>query len=244
MKITILGSGAAIPDGEGVQSGYLLKKDDNVPLLIDSGSGIVHRLGQTSSSILDIETVLITHPHPDHVTDLISLVQARRLMNKSKLKIFGPEKTRETVRNLLEAVDLWDRVSVEVIHLENNSVREIDNYKVETLRTKHSIPSFAYKIDDKLVYTGDTEKFDELREFVKNVEIIIHDASYPTGSDMKNHVTPEDIGEIVQDSNAKMLLLSHLYPQAREDMDSTLDYLEDKFSGSITPASDLETFKI
>lgn len=244
MKITILGSGAAIPDGEGVQSGYLLKKGNNVPLLMDCGSGIVHRLGQTSSSILDIETVLITHPHPDHVTDLISLVQARRLMDRSELKIFGPEKTRETVRTLLEAVDLWDRVSVEVTHLENNSVREIDEYKVETLQTKHSIPSFAYKIDDELVYTGDTEKFDELRQFVKNVEIIIHDASYPKGSEMKNHATPGDIGEIVQDSNAKMLVLSHLYPQARGSMDSTLDYLEDRFSGSIKPASDLETFTI
>lgn len=244
MKITVLGSGAAIPDGKGVQSGYLLKKEDRDPLLIDCGSGSVHRIGQTPYSILDIDTVLITHPHPDHVTDLIGLVQARRLQDRSKLKVFGPVGTRETVEKLLEAVNLWDRASVDVTHFENNSAREIDSYKVETLQTRHSIPSLAYRVDEKVVYTGDTEKFDKLRQFVKNVEIIIHDASYPVGSDMENHSTPEDIGEIVQGSNAKMLVLSHLYPQARKSMDATVDYLKGRFSGIITLASDLETFTI
>ncbi len=225
----------------GVQSGYLIEKPDSTPILIDCGSGVVHRIGQTRVSVLDIDTVLLTHLHPDHVSDIIAFVQARRLQDESSLEVFGPPGTDEVVKELLDAVDLWGRTSIETEILEENCRRVINDYLVENLTTKHSSTCYAYKIDEKLVYTGDTEGFEELKSFMEGVDVVIHDASYPEGFEMKNHPTPDEIGRMVENLKADMLILSHFYPQAREAVDSTIEYLRENFSGIIKPASDLDT---
>lgn len=242
LKLTVLGSGAAIPDGEGVQSGYLVSKEGESPVLVDCGSGVVHRIGQSSVSVLDIDTVFISHPHPDHVLDIVSLVQARRLQDRPDLKVFGPSGTRKTVKELLGAMDLWGKSSVEVTHLDDGSEYVINGYQVEALKTKHSIPSFAFRFDGDLVYTGDTEKFSGLSEFLGDARVVIHDASFPVGSGLENHVSVEDIRDIVRDLDVERLILSHFYPGARESVDESLDYLGDVFSGVVVAANDLDEF--
>ncbi|MGB9902574.1 MBL fold metallo-hydrolase, partial [Methanothrix sp.] len=85
MNVTLLGTGAGIPQADRAQASILLHDDDL--LLIDCGAGALFRLGELGLSPLEIETVLLTHLHLDHVSDLLPLAKARYLLGKPWLNV-------------------------------------------------------------------------------------------------------------------------------------------------------------
>ena len=75
MEITFLGTGVAIPQKGRVQSGVLVEFEEK-PLLIDCGSGVLNRILEAGVRHTEIDTVLLSHLHLDHVADLLCLVKA------------------------------------------------------------------------------------------------------------------------------------------------------------------------
>ena len=70
MKITVLGSGTAVPDLQRNSAGYLLEEKGH-RFLIDFGYGTVHQLLHLGITYHDIDRIFLTHPHPDHMCDLV-----------------------------------------------------------------------------------------------------------------------------------------------------------------------------
>ena len=110
MRLTFLGTGAAMPTGERFQTGLLLEDPDGdaEPLLVDCGSGVLHGLASTDVGYEGIGTVLLTHHHVDHVSDLAALLKARWLAGETELEIVGPEGTRDLVEGLLSVHDYME----------------------------------------------------------------------------------------------------------------------------------------
>jgi Metal-dependent hydrolases of the beta-lactamase superfamily III len=48
MEVTFLGTGSAMPTGDRAQTGLLVTHDDRT-LLVDCGSGVLHRLASTDA---------------------------------------------------------------------------------------------------------------------------------------------------------------------------------------------------
>ena len=69
MKLTVLGSGTAVPRLNRNMSGYLLEVD-NKKILFDSGPGIIKQLLKLKVKIPSIHNIFYTHFHLDHITDL------------------------------------------------------------------------------------------------------------------------------------------------------------------------------
>ena len=76
MKLTILGSGNAVPTKHRSSSAYLLEAS-GVHFLIDAGSGTVRRLLEHEYHLGGINHILLTHTHPDHISDLVPLLHAK-----------------------------------------------------------------------------------------------------------------------------------------------------------------------
>ncbi len=74
MEITFLGTGVAIPQKDRVQSGILVRLEEK-PLLIDCGSGVLSRFPEAGVSHTEVDTVLLSHLHLDHVADLHPLIK-------------------------------------------------------------------------------------------------------------------------------------------------------------------------
>ena len=75
LRLTVLGSGTAIPVRDRFPAGYLVQsKDSNV--LIDCGPGTLRRLAETGVDLDAIDAVLLTHYHTDHCADLAALLFA------------------------------------------------------------------------------------------------------------------------------------------------------------------------
>ena len=69
MKLTTLGCWGAYPYKDGGTTSYLVTSEDGFQLLMDCGSRAVTEL-EKEISPLDLDAVIISHYHPDHVADL------------------------------------------------------------------------------------------------------------------------------------------------------------------------------
>ena len=107
MQVTFLGTGAAMPTGDRSQTGLLLADPggDADPLLVDCGSGALGALAATDVGYEAVGSVLLTHHHLDHVSDLLALLKARWLAGETALEIVGPDGTEALVEDLLAVHD-------------------------------------------------------------------------------------------------------------------------------------------
>jgi ribonuclease BN (tRNA processing enzyme) len=90
VEIEILGSGGPEIDGRASAS-YLLWIDGKARLLVDSGNGSMLRFEQSGAKLEDLEAIVLTHLHIDHVVDLPSYIKAGYFTPRNRtLPILGP----------------------------------------------------------------------------------------------------------------------------------------------------------
>lgn len=244
MEVTILGTGAAIPSAERVQSGTLLARDDRT-LLVDCGSGTLHRLAQAGIDHTTIDTVLLTHHHLDHVCDLPGLLKARVLDGHPSLTIHGPPGTRGVCDHLFSIDDIGRRADCSIVeHTHEDLTLRVQEIPIEGAQTTHSKPCFAYRFDDVLSISGDTAPNAEVFALADGVDTLIHECSFPDGTHTDGHSTPTALGRGLADIDVERVFLTHIFPIAeseREEMAATVGTFTD---ASVAVATDLERIHI
>ena len=91
MRLTVLGSGTAVPVPDRFPAGYLVESGGS-KLMVDCGPGTLRRLAQSGVSPTELDAVLLTHYHTDHCADLAALLFALRSPQLAKtrpLRIYG-----------------------------------------------------------------------------------------------------------------------------------------------------------
>jgi len=252
MQITFLGSGSAMPTGERFQTGILLTAGGN-RLLIDCGSGVIHGLQRTPVGYEGVDTVLLTHHHLDHVSDLMPLLKARWLAGEEALTIAGPPGTPDLVEDLLDVHDyMQDRLDLTLREIDPDGEFEIAGFSGEAMETRHSLQCFAYRLtpdaDDRVGsrdpptfgYSGDSEAFVDLIEFFDGAAVFAHDCSFPDDIEVSNHPTPSSLGKALARADADLgrLYLTHLYPHTEGEHEEMLDSLSRHYDGDVKFAED------
>lgn len=240
MRVTFLGTGSAMPTGDRHQTGLLVTDDDS-SLLIDCGSGVIHRLAQTAPGYDGIDTVLLTHHHLDHVADLLPLLKARWLAGATALEIAGPPGTRQLTEDLLAVHDyMQDRVELSFREFEPGSVA-VGGFEVSAIPTQHSMLCYAYRVTGPagdFVFSGDSEAFDELGAFADSASVLAHDCSFPDSVDVSNHPTPSQLGQVLRDRDIGTVYLTHLYPHTDGQHDAMLAAIDEHYAGEVRFARD------
>jgi ribonuclease BN (tRNA processing enzyme) len=90
VAVQILGSGAPGPVKDRANTSYLLWIGPQAKILLDMGGGAFLRFGQSQAKFSDLSMILISHLHPDHVSDLPGLLWASRTTRSDSLPIIGP----------------------------------------------------------------------------------------------------------------------------------------------------------
>lgn len=157
MKIKVLASGS-----KG-NSTYIETK--NKKILIDMGvtyQYLSQELEKINISPKDIDLILITHTHNDHIKGLQSLVK------KTNLKVYV---TYGMIKDLASKIPL-DNIKI----LEEETI--IDDLKIELIHTSHDVESVGFiinNLDKSIVYITDTgyinKKYNE-KLSNKNIYII------------------------------------------------------------------------
>ncbi|MFW6003746.1 MAG: MBL fold metallo-hydrolase [Halanaeroarchaeum sp.] len=237
MQLTFLGTGSAMPDGNRVQTGLLLE-DDERTLLVDAGSGVLHRLAGTDTGYEGVDTVLLTHHHLDHVSDLMPLIKARWLAGDESLTVAGPAGTRDLLDGLFDVHEyMQERIDLDVRDVDAGSF-DLAGFTVDAMATRHSVPGLAYRFDDRLTISGDSEAFDALAAFGAVGDVLVHDCSFPDEVDVSNHPTPRSLGESLAGRDVDQLYLTHLYPHTNGKHDEMLESIAEHFDGDVAVARD------
>ena len=237
MQVTFLGTGSAMPNGERVQTG-LLVESNGPPLLVDCGSGVLHRLAGTDAGYEAVDHVLLTHHHLDHVSDLLPLLKAKWLAGSAELDVAGPPGTRDLVSGLLSVHDyLQDRVDLSVRDVAlDDAPFEFAGYDVDAVGTVHSMPCHAYRIDrggPALTFSGDTEATENVADLADGSAVLVHDCSFPDSVDVSNHPTPAQLGAVLAGREFGTVYLTHLYPHTDGEHQSMLDSIAERFDGDV-----------
>ncbi len=244
MRLTFLGTGSAMPTGERNQTGLLLEAGET-RLLVDCGSGVLHRLAETEAGYEGVDTVLLTHHHIDHVSDLAALMKAKWLAGSTSLVVAGPPGTRDLVDGLLSVhAYMQDRLDLSVREVSPGSFN-LAGFDIEAMETRHSMMCHAYRLsaagtegDDDITISGDTEAFAELADFADGSDVLVHDCSFPDEVDVSNHPTPSILGETLADHEFGTVYLTHLYPHTRGKRQEMLDSLATSYDGEARFARD------
>ncbi|KPN32231.1 ribonuclease Z [Halolamina pelagica] len=250
MRVTLLGTGSAMPLPDRVQTGLLLERDDRA-LLVDCGAGVLHRLSTTDVGYEGVSTVLLTHHHLDHVNDLLALLKARWLAGETHLEVVGPTGTKALVDDLLSVHDYLDgRVDLSIREVGAGTEFEAAGFEISTHETVHSMDCLAYRFagddgGDDFTFGADGEASASIARFADGSDTLLHDCSFPDEVDVDNHPTPTQLGEALAGTDIDRLLLTHLYPHTEGKHDEMIESIERAgFDGDVSVAEDGLRFEV
>src|SRR4051812_12511301 len=101
MRITVLGKSPAWQDVGGACSGYLIE-GGGMRVLLDCGPGVFAKLRERLDYV-DVDAVVISHLHADHVNDLVPFASALRYSGRVgdvRPRLLAPPGAQEVLERL------------------------------------------------------------------------------------------------------------------------------------------------
>jgi ribonuclease BN (tRNA processing enzyme) len=239
-NLTLLGTGTCQIEFERRASSVLLELDDTY-ILFDCGHGVVQRLLDAGVQHNQVDHVVLSHFHPDHVSDLIPFLHAgawsRQNPRSSDIHVYGPAGVQSLIDGFVRifGIDAFQQSSYSlVVHQVTEGFFGIGFQNFEFLSLppagNHGL-RFTYN-GKTYALTGDSHFHAEEVEFLKGIDLAVIDSG---------HLEDEEIVELAVASQARMIVCSHLY---REIDAPRLQILAEQrgYRGAITVGRDLMSF--
>jgi len=245
MEVFIIGSGVGVPDIKRSYPGLFVKSETE-SMLIDPGPGSMRQLLKLGFSYNDLDFIVLTHFHPDHCLDFISLLFASKYPlepRRKDLSVIGAIGLKSFYKGILGLFGNAIVPEMFELHLKEAQETTVVGNKTEfTIKpVAHSDNSIGVRYRDPygkiLCYSGDTDYCDNIIELARKADLLILECSFPDEGKVKGHLTPSYAGRIASEAEVKKLLLTHLYPIC--DNYDILSQCKKEFSGELQVASDL-----
>jgi ribonuclease BN (tRNA processing enzyme) len=246
MRLTTIGTGTVSPSPARVCAGHLVNAG-GVNVLLDCGSGVVHRLGRAHVDWMAITHVAITHFHADHLSDLAFLIFTWRHgaehPRSAPVEIIGPVGIDGLMTRLGDAFGGWVRepgFEVRVREIAPDAHADLgEDVRLRAFKVPHTDESVAYDVVHKghrLVYTGDTGFDEGLGRWAAGCDLLLAECSLPDDREMTIHLTPRRCGELAALAGPRSLVLTHFYPPVeRVDIRGIV---HERFDGPVVLADD------
>ncbi len=275
MELVLLGTGTPIPDPSrsGPSVAVIVKKN---AYLVDCGVGIVRQAAAAVSQLgikplqpPFLNRVFITHLHSDHTIGYPDLIFTPWIAGRKKpLEVFGPKGTQAMTDHIFSAytLDIDERINglepandkghqVIVHEIAPGIVYEDSNVSIEAFPVKHgNLTSFAYKFiseDRTIVISGDTAAIDELADFYKGCDVLVHEVYSKTVLErlppnwQKYHSTVHtsslELAKIASAAKPGILILYHqLFWHLNDEI--ILEEIKELYNGKVVSGKDLEVY--
>ena len=253
MKITILGTGTATPRLERNASGLIVSAAGS-RVLVDVGPGILRRICEAGIDYKSIDIILITHFHPDHVSDLTPLLFASNYAHGSfreePFLLIGPTGLGQFYQALVRVYGNWivptgNRLIKKEMNAHAPDIFVSEGLVIRSAPAAHSNPAVSYRLEAEglsVSVSGDTDISENLVELARNTDIFICECSMPEGSKIPGHLVPAEAGIMAERARAKQLILTHFYPPCDEA--DVVKQASKTFSGQIIKGEDLMVIKM
>jgi ribonuclease BN (tRNA processing enzyme) len=216
-SLTVIGHWGAYPGPGEATSCYLLRAE-GYAVLLDCGSGALTLL-QRILPLCQIDAVVLSHYHADHIADLGCLQYASRIdmdlgRRKTPLLVYGHKESPG-----YQKLSYLEYAKGE--GYDASSKIEIGPFVFEFAPMVHPDPSYAIGIRLKsqgaatpkaLVYSGDTGASETLVEFSRGAQVLLCETSLydEYRGRIFGHMSAGEVGETAMRAGVKTLVATHL----------------------------------
>lgn len=225
MRMTVLGKYSPYPPAGGAGPGYWVESGEpgsSTGILLECGSGVLSRFQERVGPLSNIHTVVLSHLHFDHISDVLVLRYAAAADSRYKelphhVRIYAPPEPE----NEFSLLTYKEATSGNAVSSEMRL--QVGPFSLTFYQGVHGIPSFAVRIEGPrgvLAYSGDTRPCHALLEAAKDADLFLCEASgIEADADYvaPGHLTARQAGEIAYQAGVKQLLLTHVFPLYDED---------------------------
>lgn len=211
LECVVVGHWGAYPGAGEACSCYLLRSG-GTSVLLDCGSGALSVI-QAFVGLHDLDAVILSHYHADHVADVGPLQYAAYIdtdlgRRKAPLPIYGPP-------DELKFPGLSYRThTVGVRYGDGESIR-VGPMSFRFALGSHTDPSYAVRVESggaSLAYTGDSAFCESLVELARGADILLCEASLygELRGKIPGHMSAGEAGDLAREAGVGALVLTHL----------------------------------
>ena len=221
MEVTVLGKSSATPDAGGANSGYLVR-EGGFTLLLDCGSGVFAKLRSVCEPI-DVDAVLITHHHADHIIDLVPYSHALTFTyahTGCRPLLVAPPDSAQVFLRIGDAFGVGSQIldGFRLDEYGDDTALQLGPLHVRFQPVPHYIPTWACELRSpdgkRFVFGADCAFNQELVSFAAGADLLLLEATEMTVSVQepaaaRGHMTPREAGQLGRGAQAKRLVLTH-----------------------------------
>ena len=245
----MLGKSPSWQDAGGACSGYLVQENDTT-VLLDCGNGVFSKL-RRHVDYLDVDAVVISHLHADHMLDLVpysyALTYAPRQQpvpvhvwpgtdTPARPALHVPPGGRHAFRRIVGTWGNEDLIenAFDLREYEPDGEVTAGALRIRFHPVPHYLPTHAVEVTSsvsgsgRFTYGADCSPSEELVEFARETDLLLIEATLPrperTG--IRGHLTPGEAGAHGRDAGARRLVITHVSDElgerwAREEAEKT-----------------------
>jgi len=241
MKLTILGSGTAVPDGTRNSSGYFIETG-SVRMMMDCGAGTVPALARYGLPWESMTHLYISHFHTDHIGEFASLMFAfkwgTKITRTEPLVLLGPIGLDRLVQGLDQTLDL--KLSELKFPLHCTELSPGDQFQLaqgcvlSVTRAPHTKVSLAARIDESshsICYTGDTGYSEGVAAFFEGADLVVSECSFEEPRPGVPHLSIDEASMMANLAGAGRLVVTHFYFKV-DELD-LLARIRQRYSGEV-----------
>jgi ribonuclease BN (tRNA processing enzyme) len=246
MLLVTVGTGTVVPDPERASSCHWIESRDT-RILVDCGAGGLQGVARAGLAWGDLDHLVISHFHADHIGEIPSLVFGLKYglepARTKPLHIWGPRGTKKLFKAWSAALGGWlvdPGFALRLGEIAAGELVRIGDVWMNAAETPHTDESLAlrFEVDDAVLgYTGDTGPSDDLAEFFRGVDLLLAECSLPDDLVSDNHLSPSSLARLASTAAVGRLAVTHVYPQLRA-LDVPGLIREAGYRGEIVMASD------
>jgi ribonuclease BN (tRNA processing enzyme) len=236
VRITVLGKSPAWQDAGGACSGYLIQQGDHT-MLLDCGNGVFSKL-RGFVDYVDVDAVLISHLHADHILDLVPFSYALLYGSRPRPAPVGvlpaSEPARPTLYAPAGATDIFRRLvgcwgpadlierAFDLQEYDAPDELAIGPLEVRFCEVPHYTRTFAvdFRSDGaRMTYSADCSPNDQLVAFAGDTDMLLIEATLPCPErdGRRGHLTPGEAGDHGRRAGARRLVLTHFSDELGAD---------------------------
>jgi ribonuclease BN (tRNA processing enzyme) len=254
MELIVIGAGPAYTDRRGAAAASYLVRENGAALLLDLGQGSFPNLASTLQPS-SLAAVIVSHLHPDHFIDLVSLRHYLRFEFEPsrRVAVLGPAGLEDRLDSVNGSPG-FAAASLDIAPL-SEGVRQIGPFVVESRLVAHTDDSYAFRVSvagsagagspaPGLVYSGDCSRADDLVPLIHPGDTLLSEASFATGPvpPGAEHITAADAGRAATAGGAARLLLTHIL--AGFSRAGALAAAESTFAGPVQLVTEGDRFEV
>lgn len=169
-------------------------------------------------SVLDVDAVVISHRHPDHLLDLYPFFYARLFHPERPvgLPLFLPPGAFGHIEALLSDQGGEELARVFDVHeIEPGGSFEVGPFRFSTAPMEHPVPTLGMRIEadgSALAYSADTGPSEDLVALAHGADVLLCEATWldvPEGAP-PIHLSAGQAGAHAESAEAGRLLLTHV----------------------------------